>query len=130
MTNEVLLEWSSAISRSFVPVMLWAPATLALLAIAGWCGLRSVMVPRLPAGLAVLTLCLTPPLTHWQKNGAHTDLPALAWLLCAAALCAASVGRPQARRCGDAGRRAGGGDEDDHAAAGAARPRGRGRDPP
>ncbi len=95
VTNEVLLEWSSAISRSFVPVMLWAPVTLALLATAGWTGLRSLSVPRLPAGLAVLTLCLTPPLTHWQKNGAHTDLPALAWLVCAAALCAASVGRPK-----------------------------------
>ena len=41
------------------------------------------------------------------------------------------VRRPsQARRCGDTGRRAGGGDENDHAAAGAARPRGRGRDAP
>ena len=95
VTNEVLLEWSSALSRSFVPVMVWAPVTLALLATAGWTGLRTLRVPRVPAGLAVLTLCLMPPLTHWQKNGAHTDLPALAWLVCAAALCAASVSRPK-----------------------------------
>ena len=94
VTNEVLLAWTSGISRSFAPVMLWPALTLALLATAGWVGLRSLRIPRVAAGLAVTTLCLTPALTHWQKNGAHTDLPALAWLVCAGALCAASVGRP------------------------------------
>jgi hypothetical protein len=94
ITNEVLMAWASGISRSFVPVMIWAPLTLGVLALGAWTGLRSVEVPRLPAALATLTLCLTPPLTHWQKNGAHTDLPAMAWLVCAGALCAASLRRP------------------------------------
>jgi hypothetical protein len=94
VTNEVLLAWASSIGRSFVPAMLWAPFGVLLLATAGWVGLRELEVPRWPAALALATLCLTPALTHWQKNGAHTDLPALAWLVCAAAMCAASVRRP------------------------------------
>ena len=94
ISNEVLLEWATGISRSFVPAMLAAPTMLLLVGAAGWVGLRSLVVERWPAALAVATLCLTPGLTHWQKNGAHTDLPAIAWLVTAAALCAASRRRP------------------------------------
>lgn len=94
VTNEVLMTWPTAIARSFAPVVFWAPAMLVLLATAGWVGLRELRVPPLPAGLAVATVALTPALTHWQKNGAHTDLPALTWLVCTAALCAASARRP------------------------------------
>ncbi len=94
LTNEVLLTWGTAISRSFVFLTLWPPAMLALLAAAGWLGLRSLVVPRLPALLALAALLSTPILTNHQMNGAHTDLPALTWLACCAALCAASVRRP------------------------------------
>jgi hypothetical protein len=90
VTNEVLLAWASGISRSFVPAMLEAPAMLLLLGTSGWVGLRSLRVERLPTALTVAVICLTPGLTHWQKNGAHTDLPAIAWLVVAGALCAAS----------------------------------------
>lgn len=94
LTNEVLTTWASAISRSFVPVILWAPAMIAVLATAGWMGLRALRVPRVAAGLAVAALCLTPAIGHWQQNGAHTDLPSMTWLVCTAALAAASVRRP------------------------------------
>ena len=94
VTNEVLMTWPTAIARSFAPVVAWAPAAMLLLATAGWVGLRELRVPRVPAILAVGTMCLTPAVSHWQKNGAHTDLPTLAWLACTAALCAASAKRP------------------------------------
>ena len=93
-TNEVLLAWGSGIGRSFLWIGIWAPATTLLLGVAGWTGRRSLRVDRLVAGLAVGALCLTPVLTHWQMNGAHTHLPALAWLVSAGALCAASATRP------------------------------------
>ena len=92
VTNEVLTTWATAISRSFVPVILWAPAMIALLVAAGWTGLRSLGVARLASGLAVAVLALTPAIGHWQKNGAHTDLPSITWLVCCAAL-VASAGR-------------------------------------
>ena len=95
LTNEVLVEWGSAISRSFVPVILIAPAMVLLLATAGWTGLRSIRVPTLPTALTVATICLTPALTHWQMNGPHTDLPAMAWLACAGTLCAGSRQHPR-----------------------------------
>jgi len=94
LTNEVLLTWASGISRSFAPVIMWAPAMLSLLVAAGWVGLRALRVPPAPATLAIATVALAPGLTHWQRNGAHTDLPAITWLVCAGALCAASVERP------------------------------------
>jgi hypothetical protein len=93
LTNEVLLAWATGIARSFVPVMLWQPAMLALLVLAGWVGLRRLGVPRLPAALAVTALASAPLLVA-QLNGAKNDLPALAWLVCSGALAAASVRRP------------------------------------
>jgi hypothetical protein len=86
-TNEALLTWACGIARSFVPVALWTPATLALLAAAGWVGLRALGVPRLVRGAAVAALCASP-LVVQQLFGPNTDLPALAWLVSAAALVA------------------------------------------
>jgi hypothetical protein len=94
LTNEVLLAWGSGIAGSFVWVALWAPLTMLLLVAGGWLGLRELGVGRLPRALAVASLCMTPLLTHFQMNGAHTDLPAVAWLVAAGALAAASRGRP------------------------------------
>jgi hypothetical protein len=51
-------------------------------------------VPRLVAALAVLAVCLVPPLVSWQSNGAMTDPPALAWLVACASLCALARERP------------------------------------
>jgi hypothetical protein len=92
LTNEVILAWGMGISRSFVWASVWTPAALVLLAAAGWSGLRSLRAARLPAGLAVAAVVAIPVLTAYQQNGAYTDLPALAWLVTAAALAA------QARR--------------------------------
>jgi hypothetical protein len=94
LMDEVLLAWAAGLSRSFVPVSLLVPAMLLLLAGAGWAGLRALNVGRAVTAVAVATICLTPVLTYYQLHGAYTDLPALAWLATAAALCAASLRRP------------------------------------
>lgn len=86
-TNEAFLTWACGIARSFVPVALWTPATFALLAAAGWAGLRALGVPRLPRAAAVAALCASP-LVVQQLFGPNTDLPALAWLVSAGALVA------------------------------------------
>jgi hypothetical protein len=53
-----------------------------------------VGAPRLAAGVAVAAVATAPSLSTWQLAAATTDLPALAWLTCCGALCAASVRRP------------------------------------
>jgi hypothetical protein len=95
LTNEVLMSWAMGISGSFAPVALWAPAFVLLLAAAARLGLSRLGVPAPAAMLAIALLCFTPVLTHFQMNGAHTDLPGLAWLVCCAALCAGSLRRPR-----------------------------------
>jgi hypothetical protein len=86
LTDEVALAWAAGISRSFVPLVLWNPALLLLLGLATWLTVRNLSVPRLPAGLAVAALVSLPLAVH-QLNEPQTDLPALAWLACTAALC-------------------------------------------
>lgn len=92
-TNEAFLTWASGIARSFVPVALWTPATFALLAAAGWVGLRALGVPRLVRATGVVALCASP-LVVQQLFGPNTDLPALAWLVSTAALVALARERP------------------------------------
>jgi hypothetical protein len=94
LTNEVVLAWGMGIGRSFVPASLLAPLMMLLLVVAGWAGLRELRVPRSAAALGLAAVCLTPVLTHWQRNGAYTDLPTMAWLATTGALCAASLRRP------------------------------------
>ncbi len=94
LTNEVLLAWGSGIARSFVVIGLWAPAAMLQLALASVVGLRALRVPFAVRALAVAALSVTPVVTHFQMNGAYTDLPALAWLVSAGALVAASLRRP------------------------------------
>lgn len=91
VTNEVLLSWGSGIGRSLVWLTIWPAMLFALLAAAGWLGLRSLRVPPLPSGLAVASLCAAPMATSFQLNGPNTDFPALVWLVVAAGLCAACV---------------------------------------
>jgi hypothetical protein len=93
VTNEVVLAWAAGISRSFVPLTLWSPMLMLLTAAAAWLGLRRFDVPRLPAALAIAAVLSVPPLLR-GLNGPNTELPALAWLVCCAALSAASVRRP------------------------------------
>jgi hypothetical protein len=92
-TNEAFLTWACGIARSFVPVALWTPAAFALLAGAAWVGLRALGVPRLARAAGVTALCASP-LVVQQLFGPNTDLPALAWLVSAAALVACARERP------------------------------------
>lgn len=91
VTNEVLVAWLMGLGRSFAPALLWTPAMGALLAAAGWLGLRARGVSRAATALAVAGVLLVP-VAATQFLGAHTDLPALTWLAVAAALVA--TGRP------------------------------------
>jgi hypothetical protein len=94
LTGEVTVAWAMGIARSFVPFLLWPWVTLAMTAAAGWGGLRALGVPRLARGLAVGALCSSPWLLGWRSHGAITDPAALAWLVCAAALCVLARERP------------------------------------
>ena len=95
LTDEVAITWGAAISRSWVPLALWNPLLMLLLATAGWVTLRNLAVSRPAAGLATATL-VTAPLMVRQLNEAQTDLPALAWLVCTAALVTSARRRPEA----------------------------------
>lgn len=87
VTNELLVAWQMGLARSFAPALLWTPAMGVLLAAAGWLGLRHLGASRAASGLAVAAVLLVP-VAATQFLGAHTDLPAVAWLATAAALVA------------------------------------------
>lgn len=93
VTNEVLLTWAAGLSRSLVPIVLWAPFCLALAAAAGWLGLRRLNVPKAPAAVA-LACVLALPLVFDQLRGPGTDIPAFAWLVSCASLAVCSARRP------------------------------------
>jgi hypothetical protein len=93
ITNEVLLSWPVGISRGLVPITLWPVASLAMLCVAGWRGLRLLELPAWIAALAVTAL-VASPLVIPQAAGPFTDLPATAWLVVAAALCAGVRSHP------------------------------------
>jgi hypothetical protein len=93
LTDEVALTWAAAISRSFVPLVLWNPLLLVVLGLASWVTVRNLGVPRLPAGLAVAALVSLPLAVH-QLNEPQTDVPALAWLACTSALCSGARRTP------------------------------------
>jgi hypothetical protein len=90
VTDEVAIAWATGIARSMVPVTLFTPLTLVLLLTAGWAGLRALRAPRWATALALAALAVQP-LVIAQLTGPNTDLPALAWLACEAALCALAV---------------------------------------
>jgi hypothetical protein len=91
--TETVLTWGSALSRSFVWAGLWSLATVLLLAAAGWVGVRALGAGRAVAALAIAAVC-TSPLVADGARTPGTDLPALAWLVTAGALVAASTRRP------------------------------------
>lgn len=93
LTDEVALTWAAGISRGFGPLALWNPALLLVMAAGSWQTLRNLGVPRYAAGLATAVL-VTLPLAVKELNEPQTDLPALAWLTCVAALSTGARRRP------------------------------------
>lgn len=93
VAHEVLLAWSMGISRSLVPLGLVNVALLPLIGAGGWVALRSLGVARFVRWLAVAAV-LTVPFLTTQVDNAANDVPALAWLVCAAGLAAAARERP------------------------------------
>jgi hypothetical protein len=90
VTDEVALAWATGIAGSLVPLTVFTPLTLVLLLVAGVVGLRALRVPGWALALALAAL-VVQPLVVAQLGGPNTDLPALAWLACEAALCAAAL---------------------------------------
>lgn len=90
VTDEVLRAWGTAIGESFVWSTIMGPAAALLILAAGWLGLRSLSIDRATAALALLALATTPVLVA-ELNSTSTDVTALAWLACCAALSALAV---------------------------------------
>ena len=95
VTNEVLLTWMIGISRSFAPLAAWSTAVAALALLALWRLLSLLRVPP-TAAVAALVAIATVPIFAFGINlsGPNSDLPAVAWLACTAALAAGTVARP------------------------------------
>jgi hypothetical protein len=93
LTDEVAQTWGAAIARSWVPIALWNPTLLIVLTLAVWQTLRGLGAPRAAAALGAGTV-VTLPLIVRQLNEPQTDLPALAWLACVAALALGAGRRP------------------------------------
>lgn len=95
VTNEVLLTWVLGISRSFAPLAVWSTAFAALALVGLWRLLRLLCLPRIAAGAALAALATLPTfVVGLNFDGPSTDLPAVAWLACAAALSAGARARP------------------------------------
>ncbi len=93
LTNEVLLAWPMGIARDFTVLAPFQVAFAVLLAGSVLAGLRRLGVAGSVRVAAVVAL-LACPLVVAQLNGVSTDLAALAWLACCAALCLGVRDRP------------------------------------
>ena len=93
LTDEVAQTWAAGIARSWVPISLWNPFMLVALTGASWLTLRNLSVSPRAAALATAAFVGTP-LVLRQLNEPQTDLPALAWLACTAALATGAGRRP------------------------------------
>ena len=93
LTEEVLLGWITGIAHGYAPMLLLTIFATPVLIAGGWLGLRELRVDPRVAALAIAAVVLTPLITRsWIQPG--TDLPALSWLVCGAALCLASRRTP------------------------------------
>ncbi len=93
LTNELLVAWGLAVSRSWVVVSIWSPLLLVGVAVGGWVALRELGVGAGVRALAVIAVCV-PPLSVGQLGAPYTDVAALAWLSVAAGLATAARRRP------------------------------------
>ncbi len=89
VTNEVVVAWGLAISRSWVVASIWSPLLFAGLAGGAWLALRELGVAAPERALAVAAVCVMP-LVVFGLGGPTTDLAATAWLAIAAGLGLAS----------------------------------------
>ncbi len=93
LTNEAIVAWGLAISRSWVVASIWSPALFTAIAAGGWVALRELGVEPTVRALAVIAVCV-PPLMVGQLGAPYTDIAALAWLCVAAALATTARRRP------------------------------------
>ncbi|HEV2818971.1 MAG TPA: hypothetical protein VGW11_00540 [Solirubrobacteraceae bacterium] len=92
VTSEVALTWAIGLSGSWVAASVINVAMIVLLALAAFVGLRGAGVATAQAGLGATALAALP-IVMVQLGGPATDLPAVAWLVVAAALgCVAARG--------------------------------------
>jgi hypothetical protein len=95
VTNEVLLTWVLGISRSFAPLAVFSTAMAGLALLALWRLLAVFRVPAIATGAALAAVAALPTFVLGiNYNGPGSDLPALTWLACTAALSAGAVERP------------------------------------
>ena len=93
LTEEVLLSWVTGISHGYAALLLLTLATVPLLALAGWVGLGELGVGAPIRALAIAALLFVPLVCQsWTQPG--TDLEALGWLACSAALCGRARDEP------------------------------------
>ena len=85
VTNEVLVAWGLAISRSWVVASIWSPLLFAGLAAGAWLALRELEVGLPERALAVVAVCALP-LVVFGLGGPTTDLATTAWLAITAGL--------------------------------------------
>ncbi len=93
VTNEVIVGWGLALSRSWVWASIWTPLLFVAMAGGGWLALCSLEVPDRERALAVAALCVLP-LTVFGLGGPTTDIATTAWLCVAAGLACASRRTP------------------------------------
>jgi len=92
-TNAVAQTWGLGISKSMVTVSIWPMLNMTVLCLAGWVGLRRLDLSIATRVLAILAVASTP--VTLQLAGPATDLPALSWLACGAALLVCSRDQPR-----------------------------------
>ncbi|HEU0317633.1 MAG TPA: hypothetical protein VFR49_09915, partial [Solirubrobacteraceae bacterium] len=93
LTNETIVAWALAISRSWVVASIWSPVLFTAVAAGGWVALRELGVGPTVRAAAVVAVGV-PPLMVGQLGAPYTDIAALAWLCVAAALATAARRRP------------------------------------
>lgn len=88
LADQALLVLPTTLAGGFVPMMVWPVVAAGLLAAASWTAIRAFGAARLPAGLAIAAVLLTP-VAAAQLAGPGSDLSAAAWLSASVALAAA-----------------------------------------
>jgi hypothetical protein len=95
LTTEVLLTWLLGLSRSFAPLAAVGPITAAVGALGLWRLLDLLAVARVQTWLATVAFMALPTVLFGvNTTGPGTDLSAVSWLLCGAALAASAAAAP------------------------------------